>query len=184
MCRGMVFCETNRLVLRRWQPRDLEPFADLNADPRVMQYFPAVLNRMESDAMVAEIEKRTDEHGFGLWATELKGSGECIGFIGLNVPGYKLPFSPCVEIAWRLAFSHWDKGYAQEGARAALTFGFNKMCLKEIVSFTTVGNSRSRHVMERIGMTYDAKADFDHPNLPEQHPLRRHVLYRKKPNVS
>jgi RimJ/RimL family protein N-acetyltransferase len=167
------------LVLRRWQPGDIEPFASLNADPRVMEFFPATLSRSESEAMILEIEKRIDKLGAGLWAVELKENKEFIGFIGLNVPDYPLPFSPCVEIGWRLAFDYWGKGYAQEGARASLAFGFEQLGLREIVSFTTAGNLRSRRVMERIGMTYDPSGDFDHPRLPERHPLLRHVLYRK-----
>ena len=173
-----MIIETGRLVLRRWQSSDVEPFAALNADPRVMEFFPATLSRAQTEAMVATIEKNIDQHGFGIWAVELKRTRDFIGFIGLDVPGYALPFSPCVEIGWRLAFNHWGNGYAQEGARAALTFGFEKMRLEEIVSFTTVANLRSRRVMERIGMIYDARDDFDHPKLPEGHPLRRHVLYR------
>ena len=171
--------ETNRLVLRRWQSGDVAPFASLNADPRVMEFFPATLSRAESEAIISKIEERISQHGFGLWAAELKGAKDFIGFIGLNVPGYALPFSPCVEIGWRLACDHWGKGYAQEGARAALAFGFEKMRLEGIVSFTTVGNLRSRRVMERIGMTRDAEGDFDHPQLPKDHPLIKHVLYRK-----
>ncbi len=171
--------ETHRLVLRRWTSADLEPFAALNADPRVMQFFPATLSCAETELMIAAIEKRFAQHGFGLWATELKKTKSFIGFVGLSVPTYPLPFSPCVEIGWRLAFDHWGKGYAQEGASAVLTFGFETIHLLEIVSFTAVDNLRSRHVMERIGMTHDERDDFDHPNLPEKHPLRRHVLYRK-----
>ncbi len=129
--------------------------------------------------MISTIEERIDRDGFGFWAAELKEPKGFIGFIGLNVPGYPLPFSPCVEIGWRLAFDYWGKGYAKEGARAALNFGFQTVRLNEIVSFTTVNNVRSRRVMEGIGMTYDAQGDFDHPELPEHHPLRRHVLYRK-----
>src|SRR5579862_9265336 len=171
--------ETDRLILRRWQSSDLEPFAGLNADPRVMEFFPATLSRSQTEAMIAAVEERITRYGFGLWATELKETKDFIGFIGLNVPSNPLPFSPCVEIGWRLAFDSWGNGYAQEGARAALAFGFETIDIKEIVSFTTVGNLRSRHVMERIGMIRDAKDDFDHPGLPEHHPLRRHVLYRK-----
>lgn len=129
--------------------------------------------------MISKIEERMRQQGFGLWATEVKRTKDFIGYIGLNVPIYPLPFSPCVEIGWRLAFEYWGNGYAQEGARAALAFGFEKLLLKEIVSFTTVGNLRSRRVMERIGMTHDAEGDFDHPRLPKDHPLIRHVLYRK-----
>ena len=125
------------------------------------------------------MRKGSVKRGFGLWATEVRRTKDFIGFIGLSVPGHPLPFSPCVEIGWRLAFEHWGKGYAQEGARAVLAFGFDKLHLNEIVSFTTVGNLRSRRVMERIGMTYDAQGDFDHPRLPKDHPLIKHVLYRK-----
>src|SRR5579862_1114760 len=171
--------ETDRLILRRWQSSDLEPFAGLNADPRVMEFFPATLSRSQTEAMIAAVEERITRYGFGLWATELKETKDFIGFIGLNVPSNPLPFSPCVEIGWRLAFDYWGDGYAQEGARAALTFGFEKLGLQEIVSFTTAGNLRSRRVMERIGMTYDPQDDFDHPQLPKDHPLIRHDLYRK-----
>ena len=129
--------------------------------------------------MVAEIEKRMSRDGFGLWAVELKTTQDFIGFIGLNVPGDPLPFSPCIEIGWRLAFDYWGRGFAQEGARAAMAFGFDTIGLREIVSFTTLTNFRSRHVMERIGMTHDPQDDFEHPRLPERHPLRKHVLYRK-----
>lgn len=175
-----ILIETERLLLRRWKKEDIEPFSSLNSDPKVMEFFPALLNRTETEAMIKTIEERIEQHGFGFWATELKESHQFIGFIGLNIPGYALPFSPCVEIGWRLASQFWGKGFAQEGARAALKYGFNKMGLEEIVSFTTVANLRSRHVMERIGMTYDPHGDFDHPKLADGHPLRRHVLFRKK----
>jgi RimJ/RimL family protein N-acetyltransferase len=171
--------ETDRLILRRWRSSDVEPFVSLNTDPRVMEFFPATLSRAETVAMISTIEERIERDGFGFWATERREPRGFIGFIGLNVPGHPLPFSPCVEVGWRLAFDCWGKGYAQEGARAALAFGFESVRLKEIVSFTTVNNIRSRRVMERIGMTHDAQDDFDHPKLPECHPLRRHVLYRK-----
>jgi RimJ/RimL family protein N-acetyltransferase len=169
--------ETDCLILRRWQLGDIEPCCQLNTDPRVMEFFPAILSRAETEAMISTIEERIDRDGFGFWAAELKEPKSFVGFIGLNVPGYLLPFSPCVEVGWRLAFDRWGKGYAQEEARAA--FGFEKMRLNEIVSFTTVNNLRSRRVMEEIGMTYDAHGDFDHPELHVHHPLRRHVLYRK-----
>jgi RimJ/RimL family protein N-acetyltransferase len=171
--------ETERLILRHWRPDDVEPFVAMNSDPRVMEFYPKALNRPETEAMIATIERGIERHGFGLWATELKRTGQLIGFIGLSVPGYPLPFSPCVEIGWRLAFDQWGQGYAQEGARAALTFGFDRVGLKEIVAYTAVINSRSRRVMEKIGMTYDSAADFDHPRVLENDRLRRHVLYRK-----
>jgi RimJ/RimL family protein N-acetyltransferase len=171
--------ETDRLILRRWQPRDLDPFASLNADPRVMEFLPVILSRAEAETMMSAIDQRIRLAGFGFWAAELKETKSLIGFIGLNVPSYTFPFSPCVEIGWRLAFDCWGKGYAQEGARAALAYGFESVGLDEIVSFTAGNNIRSRRVMERIGMAHDARGDFDHPKLPEQHPLKRHVLYRK-----
>ena len=170
--------ETDRLRLRRWEPKDLIPFANLNADPRVMEFFPASLTPEETKAMFVSLTERFDKHGFSFWATELKSTGEFIGFVGLNVPGYNLPFSPCVEIGWRIAFAHWGKGYAQEAADSSLRYGFKVLKLKEIVSFTTVGNARSCRVMNRIGMRRDPDGDFLHPRLPEGHALRPHVLYR------
>ncbi|HWF39968.1 MAG TPA: GNAT family N-acetyltransferase, partial [Candidatus Acidoferrales bacterium] len=116
--------ETDRLILRRWKSSDVEPFVSLNADPRVMEFFPATLSRTETEAMISTVEERIGRDGFGFWAAELKEPKSFIGFIGLNVPGYPLPFSPCVEVGWRLAFDYWGKGYAKEGARAALVFGF------------------------------------------------------------
>ena len=169
---------TERLRLRRWRPGDRAPFAALNADPRVMEYFPAPLSSEESDDLAARIEAHFDARGFGLWAVEAPGVAPFVGFVGLSVPGFEAHFTPCVEIGWRLAAEHWGKGYAAEGARAALAFGFETLRLEEIVSFTATGNLPSRRVMERIGMTHDPADDFDHPALPEGHPLRRHVLYR------
>jgi len=173
--------ETPRLLLRRWRPEDLAPFAAMNADPRVMEFFPAALDRAQTAAMVERIEKGLSERGFGLWAAELKATKEFIGFIGLSVPGEPLPFSPCVEIGWRLAYAQWGKGYATEGARAALEFGFGPLGLDEIVSFTAARNARSRVVMTKIGMTRDPKDDFLHPRISADHPLAPHVLYRIRP---
>ena len=169
---------TGRLLLRTWRESDLAPFAALNADPRVMEFFPKLLTREESDRRVDQIKDHLDRHGFGLWAVEVKGVADFIGFVGLNVPTFIAHFTPCVEIGWRLARAQWGKGYASEGARAALAFGFDRLGLAEIVSFTAVSNLRSRRVMERIGMQHRAAEDFDHPKLPEGHKLRRHVLYR------
>lgn len=170
--------ETDRLVLRRWRDADREPFAALNADPRVMRFFPAVLSRAESDHAVDRIEAHFENHGFGLFAAELRQTGAFIGFIGLWTPDFEAPFTPCVEIGWRLAADYWNQGLATEGAKAALRHGFDTLRLGEIVSLTTVANAPSRRVMEKIGMTYSPADDFDHPKLPEGHPLRRHVLYR------
>lgn len=175
--------QTERLILRPWQEEDLEPFAALNADPRVMEYFPSTLNRKESDALAQREQKRIEERGWGLWAIGVPGVADFIGFVGLiywdkeNLPAH---FTPAYEVGWRLAFDHWGKGYATEGAKAALQYGFETLKLEEIVSMTAVQNMRSRAVMERIGMHHDPKDDFDHPKLAKDHPLSRHVLYRIK----
>ncbi|HEX4003247.1 MAG TPA: GNAT family N-acetyltransferase [Candidatus Acidoferrales bacterium] len=170
--------ETARLVLRRWRDSDREPFAALNSDPRVRRFFPSLLSRAESDTLVDWIEAHFEKQGFGLFAAELRQEGRFIGFVGLAVPDFDAPFTPCVEIGWRLAAEYWNRGLATEGARAVVTYGFDSLRLNEIVSFTTVANAPSRRVMEKIGMTRSPDDDFDHPKLPEGHPLRRHVLYR------
>lgn len=169
---------TDRLLLRRWRLADRAPFAALNADPRVMEYFPAPLSRAESDASAVRIEAHFEQHGFGLWAVEITGVAPFAGFIGLCIPRFEAHFTPCVEIGWRLAAECWGRGFATEGARAALTFGSESLRLKEIVSLTVPSNLRSRRVMEKLGMTHHAGDDFDHPLLPDGHRLRRHVLYR------
>ncbi len=169
---------TDRLRLRAWRAADLEPFARLNADARVMEHFPEALSRSESDALATRISQNLTARGFGLWAVEVPGIADFAGFVGLAVPGFEAHFTPCIEIGWRLAAEHWGRGYATEGARAALGFAFARLHLDEVVSFTVVANSRSRRVMERLGMHRDPADDFEHPSLPEGHPLRRHVLYR------
>lgn len=168
--------QTDRLILRNWQDSDREPFAALNADPEVMAHFPAPMSRERSDAMIDRHRALLEASEPGLFAVE--DSGGFIGFVGLAVPGFKTSFTPCVEIGWRLAHHAWGHGYATEAALAVLDHGFNRLMLNEIVSFTSIGNRRSRAVMERIGMTHDPLEDFDHPNLEAGHPLRRHVLYR------
>ena len=169
---------TERLVLRRWREDDLDAYAALNADPEVMEHFPSTLTRAQSRESIEIIERRFDDLGYGLWATEVPGVAPFVGFIGLNPVTFDTPFAPVVEVGWRLARPHWGHGYATEGARAALEFGFGTLGLDEIVSFTTPGNTRSWHVMEKIGMTRDPADDFDHPVIAEGSALRRHVLYR------
>ena len=175
---------TDRLLLRSWRESDLEPFAALNADPAVMEYFPEPLDRSESDAMVARIMDHFDTHGFGFWAVEAPNVAELIGMVGLAISRFETHFTPCVEIGWRLARAHWGKGYATEAARASLRHGFERLGLDEIVSFTVPQNVRSRAVMEKIGMTRSPADDFDHPSVPEGHRLRRHVLYRIRRTAS
>jgi RimJ/RimL family protein N-acetyltransferase len=169
---------TSRLRLRTWRDADLAAMAALNADPRVAEFLPKTLSREESDALVERIRQHFERRGFGLWAVEVVGVADCIGFVGLSTPSFETHFTPCVEIGWRLAAEHWGHGYATEAARAAIGFGFESLGLAEIVSFTVPANVRSRAVMERLGMTRRPEEDFDHPVLPEGHPLRRHVLYR------
>jgi RimJ/RimL family protein N-acetyltransferase len=173
---------TERLILRPWRDEDLGPFATMNADPEVMRHFPSTLGRAESDAMVGRVRDAFAMRGFGNWAVEVPGVTSFAGFIGLSVPRFEAHFTPCVEIGWRLSSACWGKGYATEGARAALAFGFGTLKLPEIVSFTVVGNQPSRRVMERLGMQRDPADDFDHPAIAEGHPMRRHVLYRLRPN--
>ena len=170
--------ETPRMLLRGWTQADAAPFQQICSDPQVMEHFPALLSREESDAFAGRIEAHFEQHGFGLWAVEIPGVTPFAGFVGLSVPSFEAHFTPCVEIGWRLASTHWGRGYVTEGARAVLAFGFQTLGLREIVSFTTPDNVRSRQVMERIGMARNPADDFDHPTRPAGHPLRRLVLYR------
>jgi RimJ/RimL family protein N-acetyltransferase len=167
---------TDRLTLRQWRDDDLEPFAALNSDPAVMEFFLAPLTREQSDSLAERERAVIDERGWGLWAVE-NDAQEFIGFVGLSVPSFEAHFMPAVEIGWRLARRHWGKGYATEAARAVLAFGLEDLELDQIVSFTAEINVRSRRVMDRIGMTHDPADDFDHPRVADG-PLRRHVLYR------
>lgn len=165
-----------RVVLRGWRVDDAAPFSELNSDPVAMEYFPAPLSRAESDALIARAQAALEARGWGWWCLEIDGT--CAGFVGLNEPGFEADFMPCVEIGWRMAPRFWGHGYASEGARLALDFGFEQLQLQEIVSFTTTGNWRSRRVMERLGMRRNPAEDFDHPRIEAGHPLQRHVLYR------
>jgi RimJ/RimL family protein N-acetyltransferase len=174
----MQALKTKRLILRDWKAADREPFAQINADPRVMEYLGEPLSREQSDGVVDRIEAHFRTRGLGLCAAELAETGEFIGFIGLAVPTFEAAFTPCVEIGWRLAAEYWGQGLAIEGAREMARFAFEELKLLELVSMTAVENERSRRVMEKLGMTRDPAEDFDHPKLPAGHPLRRHVLYR------
>ncbi|MET7277374.1 GNAT family N-acetyltransferase [Kribbella sp. NPDC005582] len=174
----MTDLTTDRLLLRQWRDSDREPFAALNADPAVMEHFPRLVTREESDALIDRAAASIADHGWGLWAVEVRETGEFIGFTGLSVPTFEAPFLPGVEIGWRLAKGAWGNGYATEAARAALDFGFGPAGLREILSFTATTNLPSQRVMQKIGMIHDEANDFDHPRLPAGHRLQRHVLYR------
>jgi len=174
----MFELKTQRLRLRSWLETDREPFAAMNADPAVMEFFPNLLTRTQSDALVDRFEVRFDEIGYCPWAVEEHGSGAFIGFVGLNPVPDVLPFAPGVEIGWRLARPFWGRGYATEAAAEAMRFGFDDCELAEIVSLTAAINRRSWRVMERLGMARDLDGGFDHPMIPAGHELRPHVLYR------
>jgi RimJ/RimL family protein N-acetyltransferase len=175
---GSATIETPRLRLRQWREDDLAPFAALNTDPEVMRFFEEPLSHERSDAWARAIAAVIEDQGWGLWALERRDTGEFIGFTGLQVPRHELPFNPCVEVGWRLARSAWGQGFATEAGRASLAHAFGPLELDEVVSMTAVTNLPSRRVMERLGMTRDEQADFDHPAVSAGHPLQRHVLYR------
>jgi RimJ/RimL family protein N-acetyltransferase len=165
-------------LLRQWRDSDLEPFALMNADPEVMRYFLAPMTRAEAQDSFVRMRAAIDQRGWGVWAVEVE--GEFAGMVGLNVPRWPLPFSPCTEVLWRLRREYWGLGVAHAAASEAVEYGFSKLALDEIVAFTTPRNLKSIRLMERLGFTRDLDGDFDHPAVPAGHNLRRHILYRKK----
>lgn len=167
---------TRRLTLRQWRDADRAPFAQLSADPEVMEYFPATSTVADSHALVERATAHIDENGWGLWAVEVTATRQFIGFVGL-APDRLSPWDDQVEIGWRLRRSAWGHGYATEAGREALQYAFDEVGLDEVVSFTTEHNVRSRAVMHRLGLRHDPRRDFDHPRLPDGHPQRRQVLY-------
>jgi ribosomal-protein-alanine N-acetyltransferase len=169
---------TDRLSLRRWRDEDIVPFAALNADQTAMRFMPGVMTAEETRALIARFEEHHRANGFGVWAVEAPGVAPFVGFVGLQQVAFEAPFTPAVEIGWRLAPAYWGKGYATEAALAVLRFGFEELNLDQIVSFTVPANKPSWSVMERLGMMRNPSEDFDHPRLPVGHALRRHVLYR------
>jgi ribosomal-protein-alanine N-acetyltransferase len=173
-----VKLETPRLILRQWRDADLDTWADMNADPRVMEFFPELLDRAHSDESASSMRDRIDRDGYGLWAVEIKESAAFAGLIGLNEMACDIPVTPKREVGWRLAFDAWGHGYATEGAKAALQFAFDELGWDEVIAVTATINERSQRVMQRLGMIRDPAADFDHPRVPEGNPLRRHVLFR------
>lgn len=169
---------TTRLLLRRWTDADREPFAALSSDPVVMRYFPSTHSRVRCHAFVDHVEAGFEAEGFGMWALEVKADEAFAGFTGIWRLPDSNPHAGAVEVGWRLARAHWRRGYATEAARAAIAYGFDEVGLDEIVSMTSVANTPSRAVMERVGMLHDPAEDFDHPAVPADSPLVRHVLYR------
>jgi RimJ/RimL family protein N-acetyltransferase len=170
--------QTERLVLRAWRDEDVAPWVEMSADPRVMEFFPSILTPAEAEKTAVRMCDLLTRDGFGWWALDVKGGAPFIGVIALQMVPFDAAFTPAMGVGWRLAFEHWGRGYATEGARAALRFGFEALDQAQIVAMTAAVNLRSQHVMERLGMARDPVDDFDHPRLADGHPLRPHVLYR------
>ena len=167
----------NAVMLRQWKDTDFEPFAEMNSDPEVMRYL-VPMTRSESLDVFNRLRREITQRGWGIWGVEVDGT--FAGMVGLHVPEWHLPFSPCTEVLWRLRKEFWGRSIAYEAATEAVDYGFSKANLEEIVSFTTPSNLRSIRLMERLGFERDHRGDFDHPDVPEGSNLRRHLLYRKK----
>jgi len=166
------------IILRQWNDSDIEPFASMNADVEVMRFFPRPLTAEESHQAFQRFQQGIEQKGWGLWAIQV--DGQFAGFTGLSEPKFSAHFTPCVEIGWRLRREYWGRGVAYAAARQAEEYAFSVLRLEQLVSFTTATNLRSRKLMERLGFTHDSSDDFMHPSLEEHHPLRHHVLYRKR----
>jgi len=169
---------TERLLIRAWRDDDVDAAAAMNADPRVMEFFPSIVAPADTAAQIAGTRARLADTGYGFLPVEVVGGASFVGMVGLVVPRFEAHFTPAVEIGWRFAAAHWGRGYATEAARAVLAYGFEQLALPEIVSFTTAANLRSRRVMEKLGMRRAEEDDFLHPALADGHPLKPHVLYR------
>ena len=178
----MKVIETERVILRTWRDDDVDEYYRINQDPKVIEFLRGPLTMQEAKDFVAFVNQQFDKIGYTLWAAEEKSSGKLMGFIGLDPLKWAAPLGSCVEIGWRLGSEYWGKGYATEGAKAALKYGFNKCGLKEVVSFTVPANVRSIRIMEKIGMQRDLNGDFAHPKLAPDHKLSKHVLYRVQKN--
>jgi ribosomal-protein-alanine N-acetyltransferase len=172
--------ESARLILRDWRDEDVEAFAAMNADPRVAEFLGGPFSRERSESSAAAIRHALECNGYGWWVIELRDGTPFAGVIALQKVPFEAPFTPAYEIGWRLPFATWGRGYATEGANAALRRAFDTLRWPEVVAFTAEGNLRSRRVMERLNMTHDRVGDFDHPKLDPANVLRRHVLYRIK----
>ena len=176
----MIILKTKRLLLRTWQEFDIEPMSIINQNPFVCEFLPEIGNKTETENLIRRFIRHYDKYGFTAYAIELRSNGTLIGFAGLLVTTFQADFTPAVEIGWRLNSPYWGQGYATEAAKAIVDYAFTTLQLKEIVSFTVKNNFRSRRVMEKIGMYHNPIEDFDHPKLPKDSPLCRHVLYRLK----
>lgn len=178
----MKILETDRLILRTWRDNDLQPMFEINQDPKVMEYFPTLKSLEETEKFIEGANIHFKKHGFTLYAVEIKELHKCIGFIGLSIADFEAHFTPATEISWRLSSKHWRQGLATEGAKTVLDYAFRKLEIPEVVSFTTMANTKSIRVMQKIGLQHNAEDDFDHPKLDDNSPLKRHVLYRLRRN--
>ena len=169
--------KTERLILRQWTNDDLASFSNISGDAEVMEFYPKPLTEEEGYSLGARFQSLINERGWGFWAIEIPGQKKFIGFVGLHIPKENLPFSPCVEIGWRLAKEYWNQGYATEAAQESLSYAFAKLNLNEVVSFTTLANLRSQAVMQKIGMS-NTGDNFMHPDIDVTHPQCEHVLYK------
>jgi RimJ/RimL family protein N-acetyltransferase len=169
---------TERLLLRSWNEVDINSYYKINQDPKVIEFLPSSLSIAQVKNFIDYANRQQEEKNYTLWAVEHKEDSKLIGFIGLNYTDFAAYFTPAVEIGWRLSSKYWNKGYATEGAEVSLKFAFDKLNLKEIISFTAMNNLRSRRVMEKIGLNYVVNGDFNIPSLPVEHKLSKHVLYK------
>ncbi len=179
----MMKIESPRLILRSWKESDIAPFASMNQDPKVMEFFLSISSPEESEAMANRFQKQIDDKGYGPWAVELKSTGEFIGFIGLLIVAPHFHFAPAIEAGWRLSQKHWGQGLATEGAIEVLQIAFEDLNLEEVVSMTAALNLPSQRVMQKIGMNHLAADDFNHPKIEQNHPLCKHVLFRAKREI-
>lgn len=174
----MKILETDRLILRTWVDEDLESMLAINQDPKVMEYFPSLQDLEMTKNFIDKVNVHFENHGYSLYATVRKDTGEFIGFIGLFTPEFESHFTPAIEIGWRLSSNHWGQGFATEGAKAVLDYAFRELKIPEIVSFTAASNAKSIRVMQKIGLKHNEADDFYHPKLDDTSLLKRHVLYR------
>lgn len=174
----MKTLETKRLILRDLHVSDAQALAEINQDPRILEFLPGPKSYDETSAFIKKQQEKYASSEIGIYGCIEKETDEFIGFVGLNEPKFEANFTPCIEILWRMSFSRWGRGYATEAAKAIILHAFGNLKLSEIVAFTVEENRASRRVMEKLGMTYAPDENFLHPSLPKDHPLAAHVLYR------
>jgi RimJ/RimL family protein N-acetyltransferase len=172
----MIAVQTERVILRQWRAEDRPIFAAINADPKVMKYFPSALSKSQSDALVDRVSNDINVSGWGFWAAERADTAEFMGFVGINYSADGLPFAPCVDIGWRLGSQHWGQGLATEAAQGAMAYAFTHTSVEKLVSMTPLANAASERIMQKLGMIKLAKT-FLHPKVAQGHLLQEHVLY-------